>query len=278
MRNAFSLVELSIVLVILGLLTGGILAGQSLIHASELRAVTADFAKYQAAIYSFRAKYFAIPGDMANATAFWGIAGGDGSSPNADCFAVDSSTLSDPRRTCNGNGNGKISAPFLTMGSSEYWATGERFRFWQHLSNAGLIEGQYSGRSDSDSDNWVLTPGKNVPASRYAGATHTVFSLDRVNLPPIDPSSNFSNTPTDNYMDIRLPMRTTTGSSASVLTAEDAWNIDSKLDDGRPAYGKIRAVPPTASHAVACSTSNDPALASYTLNNSAARCYMMVFF
>ena len=40
MKQGFSLVELSIVLVILGLLTGGILAGQNLIRAAELRAVT----------------------------------------------------------------------------------------------------------------------------------------------------------------------------------------------------------------------------------------------
>ena len=49
MRQGFSLVELSIVLVILGLLTGGILAGQSLIRAAELRAVTTEYQRYTAA-------------------------------------------------------------------------------------------------------------------------------------------------------------------------------------------------------------------------------------
>lgn len=69
--RGFSLVELSIVLVILGLLTGGILAGQSLIRASELRSVSTELQRYSSAIYSFRDQYMALPGDMLNATSFW---------------------------------------------------------------------------------------------------------------------------------------------------------------------------------------------------------------
>ena len=52
MRSAFSLVELSIVLVILGLLTGGILTGQSLIRAAELRSVTSQMQQYRVAVYT----------------------------------------------------------------------------------------------------------------------------------------------------------------------------------------------------------------------------------
>jgi prepilin-type N-terminal cleavage/methylation domain-containing protein len=69
-QRGFSLVELSIVLVILGLLTGGILAGQSLIRAAELRSITTQFNQYVSATQSFRDKYMALPGDMPNATRF----------------------------------------------------------------------------------------------------------------------------------------------------------------------------------------------------------------
>ncbi|MBN9993879.1 prepilin-type N-terminal cleavage/methylation domain-containing protein, partial [Listeria monocytogenes] len=75
-KPGFSLIELSIVLVILGLLTGGILAGQSLIRAAELRSVGEEYQKNRTAVATFRDKYFAIPGDMTNATSFWGLAGG----------------------------------------------------------------------------------------------------------------------------------------------------------------------------------------------------------
>ena len=47
--RAFTLVELAIVIVIVGLLAGGIIAGKSLIHSSELRSVTADYSKFIAA-------------------------------------------------------------------------------------------------------------------------------------------------------------------------------------------------------------------------------------
>ena len=73
-RYGFSLVELSIVLVILGLLVGGVLTGQSLIRAAELRSVSTEYSRYVASVHTFRDKYFALPGDMTNATQFWGTA------------------------------------------------------------------------------------------------------------------------------------------------------------------------------------------------------------
>ena len=63
-QRGFTLVELSIVLVILGLLVGGVLSGQSLIRAAELRAVSTEHSKFVTAMNSFRDKYFAAPGDM----------------------------------------------------------------------------------------------------------------------------------------------------------------------------------------------------------------------
>jgi prepilin-type N-terminal cleavage/methylation domain-containing protein len=129
MRNGFSLIELSIVLVILGLLTGGVLTGQNLIRAAELRSITTEFQNYQASVMTFRNKYMALPGDMVNATSFWASAGGTGA--DAICFAVESTGA----ETCNGNGDGSI---------GELGAPSERYRFWQHLANAGLVQGSYT--------------------------------------------------------------------------------------------------------------------------------------
>jgi prepilin-type N-terminal cleavage/methylation domain-containing protein len=76
MRHGLSMVELSIVLFIFGLLTGSILDGQSLIKAAEPRSLRTDISLYQSALFAFRDKYMALPGDMTNATSFWGTAVG----------------------------------------------------------------------------------------------------------------------------------------------------------------------------------------------------------
>ncbi len=71
-KAGFSLLELSIVLVIIGLLASGVMVGQSLVRGAELRSVMNDHNKILSATNAFRLKYNALPGDMRNATAFWG--------------------------------------------------------------------------------------------------------------------------------------------------------------------------------------------------------------
>lgn len=111
-QSGFSLVELSIVLVILGLLTGGILGGQALIRAAELRTAMSDYSRYTAAVMSFREKYFALPGDMTNATAFWG---------DNNTVCPDAGITNGTPGTCNGNGD------------SNWGSQTEQFLVWQHL-------------------------------------------------------------------------------------------------------------------------------------------------
>ncbi len=66
-RQGFTLVELYIVLVIIGLIVGGVLTGQALIAAAKVRAQMTQLDQYDAAINTFRAKYDCLPGDCANA-------------------------------------------------------------------------------------------------------------------------------------------------------------------------------------------------------------------
>lgn len=152
LQQAFSLVELSIVLVILGLLTGGILAGQSLIRASELRAVSTESSRYLTAAQTFRDKYFAIPGDMSNATKFWG-------DDNDVC--PDAAVTNGTPGTCNGNSDGYVREP---------GTTNEMMRFWQHLALTGLLEGSYSGVEGSVGNWYDATAGVNVPKSKLNNA------------------------------------------------------------------------------------------------------------
>jgi prepilin-type N-terminal cleavage/methylation domain-containing protein len=219
-QSGFSLVELSIVLVILGLLVGGVLSGQSLIRAAELRAVTTEAGRYTTAVRSFQDKYFALPGDMANATAFWGKSA-------ADCNSQ-SGAVAAPG-TCNGNGDGIIDWPVAAS------ATGETFRGWQHMARAGLIEGTYTGNAGpvelADPE-----PKINVPESRFSQALWGFGYYD---------NANGSNSYSFNY-DMRNWMIIGSEDDSSytdgpLFRAEEAWNIDTKLDDGRPGTGRVIA-------------------------------------
>ncbi len=218
--SGFSLVELSIVLVILGLLTGGILTGQNLIRAAELRSVTTEFAAFQAAVNTFRDKYFALPGDMTNAEDFWGTM--------TNCGAASPSGTG--TQTCNGDGDGTIDDAAAAS------QTGENFTFWQHLANAGLIEGSYTGiagpGSVIDVEFGQNTPRAKVSNSGWAVGTLGIFP-GNADMYATDYGSYFT-----------FGTETTSGSNGNpTITPEEAWNIDTKVDDGRPGYGKVIARP-----------------------------------
>jgi prepilin-type N-terminal cleavage/methylation domain-containing protein len=149
--EGFTLVELAIVLVILGLLVGGVITGQNLIRAAELRSITTEFAAYQTAVMTFKDKYMALPGDMTNATDFWGAM--------TNCGVASPSGTG--TQTCNGNGNGRIEGP------SAAGRTGEMFTFWQQLANANLIPGQYTGIAGAAAAHQTLV-GVNAPSSKLS--------------------------------------------------------------------------------------------------------------
>lgn len=102
-QSGFTLVEIAIVLVIIGLLLGGILKGQELINSAEVKNLATDFRNAPLAIIGYQDRFRAIPGDDARAQS--NIPGG---------VAADS-----------GNGNGRIDGEWnsqtLTDESARYW-------------------------------------------------------------------------------------------------------------------------------------------------------------
>ncbi len=255
MRAGFSLVELSIVLVILGLLTGGILAGQSLIRASQLRAVTMEYQRFLTAIHTFRDEYFAIPGDMKNAQSFWGVA----HATPATCIITASTTTA----TCNGDGDGKINPSDSTTAAG----SNETFRFWQHLANAGLIEGNYDGITHGASSNAAVL-GTNVPASKLNNGGWSSFYIGNYGGGSVAYAMDYGNVIAYGaYLADNWP-------AVAVLRPEEAWNIDTKLDDGKPAAGKVIArfwnnacaAADDGTHA------NNDLVASYKLTDSSIQC------
>lgn len=218
MRNGFSLIELSIVLVILGLLVGGIVAGQSLIQAAELRSVGAEQNRYRTSILAFRDKYFAWPGDMPNATSVWG----DQATGTSACASA--ATADGSPGTCNGNGDGII-GPGSHSGS-------EGVRAWQQLAFTGLVEGTFTGYYDSGK----ITIGLNVPASRFprAGWTYHYRGTAAAGIGIWDKPGNYLQTGSEGNNELW----------GYPYTTEQAWNLDSKLDDGIPDQGSVLSFGP----------------------------------
>jgi prepilin-type N-terminal cleavage/methylation domain-containing protein len=213
--SAFSLVELAIVLVILGLLVGGITGGQALIHSSQLRAVTTEYMRFIAAEQSFHDRFQAIPGDYEDATGRWGqstLCGGTVSTG-----------------TCNGNGNGSVDP------ASAASSTGEAFQFWRQLVLAGLIEGSYNGIAGSggayDSD-----PGVNVPGSKYPNG---VWSITYEGVIPSGSATSYASVD-DNMLYIGATDANTLPIN-SLFPPMDAYSIDKKIDDGMPGTGLLLA-------------------------------------
>lgn len=270
-RSGFSLIELSIVLVILGLLTGGILSGQSLIRAAELRSITEEYSRYVASVRTYRDKYFSIPGDMSNATSFWGTSG-----------TCPGQTATAESATCNGDGDGRL--------ETNSASANENFRFWQHLANAGLVEGAFTGTTDSAGGSatvlWSVV-GVNVPRSRISQAGWTPIYVGTVALDGDDQDGTATTLFEGTYDHVfayglvattNASVHSTTG---ALLKPEEAWNIDTKLDDGKPGTGLLRTYESQGNATTGCSntaastTAAVGSTSAYLLSNSNQTCSLV---
>jgi prepilin-type N-terminal cleavage/methylation domain-containing protein len=255
MKQGFSLVELSIVLVILGLLTGGILGGQSLIRAAELRSISTEVQRYTTAVHTFRDKYFQLPGDFRDATRFWGRL-----NTNADCVTNSAAAVNATTGTCDGNGDG-----LPIHNSSAATASAENLQFWRQLALAGLIEGTYTGVIGASAAE--VTGGTNLPRAKLSSGVWWMNSDGGVN--PLSGANIY----TANYGNYFTIGGAVSGAwpNAPILKPEEAWNIDTKMDDGRPGAGKIIArYPGTCSDAA----SGTDYAAPYNLDDTALRCLL----
>lgn len=260
-KNGFTLVELAIVLVIIGLIVGGILTGTMLIRSAEIRSTISERDNIQAAINTFRTRYHGLPGDMRNATRFWGAA----APTHAACIAL--ATPTTDGSTCNGNGDKRIfSIPTLTF----Y----ETFRALQQLSNAELIPATLTGVTGSDGL-LDMDIGENVLGSKIDGAAWLLQYVGNVTAATLVTYAGFMDQFfLGEYSHILGLGRTTevipgVGNimGAPSFDVEEAMAMDLKIDDGKPGTGILKSwrPMPAGPYKNDCATSTDHKTAQYNV-------------
>ena len=123
--RGFSLMELSIVLIILGLLVVTITGSTTVINNAKLNRLISETESFKKHLGVFIAQFDSYPGDFKEAYNFFGVAAGcNNSNVNVD------------NDGCNGNGNNIID-----------WEK-ESYRVHQHLYLANIIPDFYDGVTD----------------------------------------------------------------------------------------------------------------------------------
>jgi len=274
--KGFTLIELSIVLIVISLIVATITAGSSIIHSAQLKSVISDISEFKTAINLYQDKYDALPGDHRNAYDYF--SGGDRLICGYDNSAQDDG--------CNGNGDGIIHEHF----------SGESLKAWQHLQQADLITGRVK---------------VNLTAARYRFPTvdpnHTANGETPPYYTPSIPPSKVKGHGENGYSFAHTNMHGRVGSlfgrvgnsimlggkslgasaynSGPSLNAADAYSIDKKIDDGAPNKGNVIS---TGTHNIpgtcttngpwwsAGNTMGQPWSSLYTLEDTTISC--LIFF
>lgn len=230
-QSGFTLLQMSIALMIIGLIVGGILVGQNLIQAAAISAQISQISKYQQAVINFQTKYNGyLPGDIPN--------------PYATNFGFQTRGA----YAGEGDGNGIIEG---NCGNHVGWnigaqqGCGELAVFWQDLSTAGLI--------DTNVPTGANQPNISAPIT---GSCCVVMSGGQGLLTQWLPTAKLGNgnfvyvmsLNSTNYFVVQLVSEigydiasTISGAGANAMTVQQAYTIDSKIDDGLPQSGSVTA-------------------------------------
>jgi prepilin-type N-terminal cleavage/methylation domain-containing protein len=239
--RGFTLIEMSIAMVIIGLIVGGVLVGRSLIAASGIRATITQIEKYNAAVNTFKGKYAYLPGDIKD--------------PEASAFGF----LARGSQPGQGNGDGVIAGFWnpasLTYGSVQ---TGEPTAFWVDLSSAHLIPGGFNTATPTA----LAAPGCTVSAST-APSLGNYFPTAALGFGSyvVAWSGGWSGTDGNNYFSVlAIPELYCYSLGYSIdysggawtgpvplgggLSVAQAYSMDNKIDDGMPQSGRVLALFP----------------------------------
>lgn len=209
-KSGFTLVELAIVLVIIGLIIGGVLTGQDLIKAAENNAAISQFEKIDSAVNTFRTKYNGLPGDLTSAGNY-GLAATNTATTGG---LGDNDGIVEAGSCSNANGLG-----------------GESALFWTHLSQSGLLAGNTAAITDYTAVAAIAAIGDTqLPPSKFGkGNRLHVTNVVGRNVYAL---SNYS----------ASAITTCLLTSAHAISPLQASNLDIKKDDGVATTGLVVSI------------------------------------
>ncbi|MDA0781580.1 MAG: prepilin-type N-terminal cleavage/methylation domain-containing protein [Rickettsiales bacterium] len=241
-QKGFSLVELSVVVAIIGVIVAAVIGVKQIYDSAKIRRISTEITSYVSSINTFKQEYGYWPGDLPQAVAFW------------------TATPKSGVNITNGNGDNVITL--------DVWQNNEDLYSWAHLSGSELIpERTYSGLV-SDAGVTHYNAGVNIPIS--VAFKNMVFSF-----------FSFIVTE-DNYIykeiggvKLRVSGLDNVGrpwNNANSLAAKQVQAIDVKIDDGKADSGNLITHTDVGG---SCTTApyNAPA-ASYNLSSTAKDCIM----
>jgi prepilin-type N-terminal cleavage/methylation domain-containing protein len=242
-QAGFTLVELAIVMIIIGLLIGGVLKGQQLITNAQVTAQVAQIKGIDAAVTSFQDMYNALPGDMLNPA---------GRLPN--CNAA----------PCNqpGDGNGSLT----NTPSVLPLATNEGGVFFIHMAAADLLTGVNVTAAFSTLGWDISLPASKISGGGLFAGSSTGAGTDFAGaISAVGAAGGL-------WLTLEGPTPVVPAAGAGqFLTPNLAQRLDTKIDDGAPGVGSVRAFGSVGVGAGNCGTA-----AAYTEVNQTKACGLFI--
>jgi prepilin-type N-terminal cleavage/methylation domain-containing protein len=225
-QAGFTLVELAIVMIIIGLLIAGVLKGQELIANARVTSTVAQIKAIDAATSTFKDTYAGLPGDL-----------------NTPLTRLPNCLAASACGSAAGNGDGKLDSANSFTAVAGLEAKG----YFPQLAAADLVTGII--------DNNTTTFGHDFPMSKIDGSGFIPGSVTTVSAANLPGATNTTlGTPSGLYLALVNNAATAPGAAAEGLQPKQAGAIDLKLDDGVPGAGSVVGIGTGAAGPTDCGT------------------------